>query len=220
SHTLRLHNKPLTDIVDEVSADGAFKTIHRLIRSLKRQRHCLHLSITGGRRFMSSIATEAALLNFTHADHIWHIYTPDAVQQRAGDGACMHVPARDGVRLIERHFVPWRTYFADLPQTLESAPETTENRRRPMDLLERARCDQVVQRATRREREVLRAFARGYTIQEVAACLCISPRTVDGHKTRLLDLCREIWAIEQCAPRPGYHFLYRTFAPYFADQQE
>ena len=54
SQVLRLDEEPLDDIVDEVSADGALNTIHKLIRSLKRQRRCIHLSITGGRRLMSS----------------------------------------------------------------------------------------------------------------------------------------------------------------------
>jgi len=219
SHTLRLDNEPLADIVDEVSAEGAFTTIHQLIRSLKQQHRCIHLSITGGRRLMSSIATEAALLNFTHTDRIWHIYTPEAVQKRASEGACMHTCAQDGVQLIERHFVPWGTYFSDLPQTVTTAQEAVRFQERKMDTLEHARCDQVVRRATAREGEVLRAFARGQTIQEVADLLCISPRTVDAHKTKLLDLCREIWAIEQPTARLGYHFLYKTFASYFASQQ-
>ena len=72
SHILLLDDEPLDDIVDEVSADGVLNTIHQLIRSLKRQHRCNHLSITGGRRLMSSIATQAPLLNITHSDHVWH----------------------------------------------------------------------------------------------------------------------------------------------------
>ena len=89
-----------------------------------------------------------------------------------------------------------------------------------MDNLEQARCDQVVQQATERQLDVLRAFAEGLNIQEVAEHLCISTRTVDAHKTKLLELCREVWAIEQSASRLGYHFLYKTFAPYFDSQQQ
>ena len=89
-----------------------------------------------------------------------------------------------------------------------------------MDALEQARCDRVVQQATDRQLDVLRAFAEGLNIQEVAERLCITTRTVDAHKTKLLELCREVWAIEQSASRLGYHFLYKTFAPYFDSQQE
>ena len=215
SHVLRLDDEPLDDIVDEVSADRALNTIHQLIRSLKRQHRCIHLSITGGRRLMSSIATEAALLNFTHSDHIWHIYTPEAIQRQASEGALMHISLQDGVHLIERHFVPWGTYFSDLPQVIGTAQETIHFQKRKMDAVEQAHCDRVVQQATERQLDVLRAFAQGLNIQEVAERLCITTRTVDAHKTKLLELCREVWAIEQSASRLGYHFLYKTFAPYF-----
>src|SRR5260370_27633772 len=213
AHVLQLDDEPLDDIVDEVRADGALNTIHHLIRSLKRQHRCIHLSITGGRRLMSSIATEAALLNFTHSDHIWHIYTPEAVQRQVNEGTLMHVFPQDGVHLIERHFVPWGTYFSELPQVISSAQETLHFQKRKMDALEQARCDQVVHQATDRQLDVLRAFAEGLNIQEVAERLCITTRTVDAHKTKLLELCREVWATEQSASRPGYHFLYNTVAP-------
>ncbi len=169
---------------------------------------------------MSSIATEAALLNFTHSDHIWHIYTPEAVQRQVNEGTLMHISPQDGVHLIERHFVPWGTYFSDLSQTISTAQEAIHSQKRKMDTLEQARCDQVVQQATERQLDVLRAFAEGLNIQEVAERLCITTRTVDAHKTKLLELCREVWAIEQSASRLGYHFLYKTFAPYFDSQQE
>ena len=131
----------------------------------------------------------------------------------------MHTTPQDGVHLIERHFVPWSTYFSELPQVISTAQETIRFQERKMDTLECARCEQVVRQATSREREVLRAFAQGLSIQEVAERLCISTRTVDAHKTKLLELCREVWAIEQSASRLGYHFLYKTFAPYFDSQQ-
>mgnify|MGYP001405856386 CR=1 FL=1 len=220
SHVLLLEDEPLDDIVDEVSADGALNTIHQLIRSLKRQHRCIHLSITGGRRLMSSIATEAALLNFTHSDHIWHIYTPEAVQKQADEGTLMHISPRDGIHLIERHFVPWGTYFSELPQVINTAQEALHFQKRKMDTQEQARCEQVVRQLTARQREVLQAFSEGLNIQEVAERLCITTRTVDAHKTKLLELCREVWAIEQSASRLGYHFLYKTFAPYFVNQQQ
>ena len=169
---------------------------------------------------MSSIATEAALLNFTHSDHIWHIYTPETVQRQANEGTLMHISPCDGVHLIERHFVPWGTYFSELPQVINTAQETLRFQKKKMDTLEQARCDQVVNQATDRQLDVLRAFAQGLNIQEVAERLCITARTVDAHKTKLLELCREVWAIEQSASRLGYHFLYKTFAPYFDNQQQ
>ncbi|HSV31593.1 MAG TPA: response regulator transcription factor [Atribacteraceae bacterium] len=39
---------------------------------------------------------------------------------------------------------------------------------------------------TEREREILRLLAEGYTIPEIAEMLVLSPKTVEGHKTRLM----------------------------------
>jgi len=39
---------------------------------------------------------------------------------------------------------------------------------------------------TNREREVLKLLAEGYTTQEIADMLVISPKTVEGHKTNLM----------------------------------
>jgi len=219
SHVLLLDDEPLDDIVDEVSADGALNTIHQLIRSLKRQRRCIHLSITGGRRLMSSIATEAALLNFTHSDHIWHIYTPEGVQKQVSEGVIMHLSHKDGVHLIERHFVPWGTYFSDITQTINTAQETIHSQSRKMDAEEHARCEQVIKQLTPRQLDVLKAIAEGLTIQEVAQRLCITVGTVDAHKTKLLEICREVWNVDQNASRLGYHYLYKTFSTSFDSQQ-
>lgn len=219
SHVLRLGNTPLDDITSDTHAEGALDTIYQLIRDLKKQDRCVHLSVTGGRRLMSLIAMEAALLNFTHSDHIWHIYTPDATQRRADEGAIMHASPEDGVRLIERRFVPWGTYFPEITQTISMAQEAQRSQTRKMDALQYERCDQVFKRATSRQRDVLRAFAEGLNIQEVAERLCITTRTVDAHKGILLDLCREAWPIKEGAPRLGYHFLYKTFAPYFDSEE-
>jgi len=40
---------------------------------------------------------------------------------------------------------------------------------------------------TNREREVLKLVAEGYTTKEIADILAVSPKTVEGHKTNLMD---------------------------------
>jgi two-component system response regulator NreC len=40
---------------------------------------------------------------------------------------------------------------------------------------------------TERERDVLKLVAEGYTTQEIAKMLVISPKTVEGHKTSLME---------------------------------
>lgn len=43
------------------------------------------------------------------------------------------------------------------------------------------------QQLTDREREILKLVAEGYTTQEIAEMLTLSPKTVDGHRTNLMD---------------------------------
>jgi two-component system response regulator NreC len=49
----------------------------------------------------------------------------------------------------------------------------------------RDRCDPY-EELTEREREVLKLVAEGYTTQEIADMLVVSPKTVEGHKTSLM----------------------------------
>jgi DNA-binding CsgD family transcriptional regulator len=216
-HVLHLDDEPLADIVDDESADGTLDTLHHLICDLKRQRRHIHLSVTGGRRLMALLATSVAFLNFDRHDRVWHIYTPEAIQQCTNEGALMHVSTEAGVRLIESPSMSLGAYLPSQAQSFDAAQSAQRSR---LDAQERARCKQVVKLATERQLDVLRAFAEGLNIQEVAERLYISTRTVDAHKTKLLELCREVWAIEQSASRLGYHFLYKTFAPYFDSQQQ
>jgi two-component system response regulator NreC len=43
------------------------------------------------------------------------------------------------------------------------------------------------ERLTDREREILILVAEGYTNQQIAEMLYVSPRTVDGHRTSLMS---------------------------------
>lgn len=211
-HVLRLDDEPLADIVDDESADGTLDTLHHLICELKRQHRHIHLSITGGRRLIALLATSVAFLNFDRHDRVWHIYTPEAIQQGTNEGTLMHVPAEAGVRLIES---PSMSLGAYLPNQSLSFYAAQSVQRSQMDAQERARCGQVAQQATGRQLDVLRAFAEGLSPQEVADHLCLSIKTVDTHKTVLLGLCRNAW---NKGPNESfdYHFLQKAFADYFS----
>lgn len=221
-HMLRYYEQLIDDIVDERTADGALNTMDQIIRSLKQQQRTIHFSITGGRRLMSLLSFSAALLNFESTDRIWHIYTPDTVRQRVNDGAMMHVSSEEKVCLIE---VP----FARLAQPILSRLLNTNptNVKATINLeIERTRaeeykrCKAVIDAATPRQREVLRAFAKGLNQQEVARQFQITISTVDAHKTKLLEICRTTWGInERDGSRLGYHFLYKTFAAYFNNNE-
>jgi CRISPR-associated protein Csx14 len=211
SRVLELNRKPIDDIVDDIHADGTLNTIHRLISNLKRQRYHIHLSVTGGRRLMSLLAISVASLNFDRHDHIWHLYTPQAVQEQANGGKVMHISSDAGIKLIHGPFIALGAYIYNPEYSFQTAQA---EQRKGIDDQEHARCRQVVVRLTPRELEVLRAFANGLSNQEVGKELGLAIKTVAHYKTRLLDLCREVWYLDPKA-RLGYHFLYKTFAPYF-----
>ena len=219
-HVLRDYDRPIDDIVDERTADGALNTMDELIRGLKLRQCTVHFSITGGRRLMSFLSVSAALLNFEPADRLWHLYTPEAVAQRVKDGAIMHVQPEDGVQLIE---VP----FARLAQPILShllssghpgARTVIQSQNEQWEAEERAKCKQVVDKASPSQRRVLRAYAQGLHPQKVAIQLCISPSTVSSHNNVLLRSCRNVWDIPE-KERLDYRFLQTKFAHYSFDDE-
>jgi CRISPR-associated protein Csx14 len=205
-----LGNRPLEDIRTDAEAGAVWTTVRNLIAELKQQAYALHLCIAGGRRLMGLLATSAAALLCDHQDRLWHMYTPDAFRAAAREGAIMHARPEDGVRLIQVPWTPWGTYFPAL-RAMAQAPE--QALAREMGLLTTADqrlCQEVLQRLTPRQRDVLRAFARGLRPQEVAEALQISLSTVNSHKTAILAECRVAWGVDE-SEHLDFHFLREHF---------
>lgn len=208
---LELDATPLDDIVDSTSAKGARETIYHFIQELKRQPRHIHLSVTGGRRLMSLLAISAAQLKFDPFDHIWHIYTPDPVKEQVREGKLMHVPSDAGVKLIEVPFIPLGAYFAGIEHIADSAQAVQHH----MDLQEHGRCQCVAQTlAHKRPLDILQAFAKGMSPQEVASTLYISLSTVSTHTSKIFIECRTAWDLPENHPLT-YHFLREHFGKYF-----
>jgi CRISPR-associated protein Csx14 len=211
SRVLELDRKPIDDIIDDSHADGTLNTIHQLIGDFKRQGYHIHLSVTGGRRLISLLAISVASLNFDRHDHIWHLYTPQAVQERANEGKVMHVASDAGLKLIQGPFIALGAYISNTGQSFRSSQE---EQRSQMEAQERAYCAKVVDEATPAQLKVLQAFARGLRPQQVAKELHIVLATVNSHKTALLDYCHSAWSIPD-EERLDYHFLHAKFSEYF-----
>jgi len=208
---LELDAMPLDDIADSTGAKGARETIYHFIQELKRQPRHIHLSVTGGRRLMSLLAISAAQLKFDPFDHIWHIYTPEAVKEQAREGKLMHVPPGADIKLIEVPFIPLGAYFAGIEQIADS-PQSVQHH---MDVQERRRCERVEQAlAHKRPLDILKAYAHGMSPHEVASSLYISPSTVSTHTTRIFNECRIAWDLVEDHPLT-YHFLREHFGMYF-----
>ena len=209
---LELKNQqPIHDISDDDHADGTLDTIHRLLGDLKRQGFHIHLSVSGGRRMIGLLAVSVASLNFDRHDNIWHIYTPDELQTQLQDGKTMHVPTDAGVKLIKGPFFALGAHFSTTTNSFRSAQE---EQRRQMAAQEHARCTEVFNKATPKQREALQALARGLKPQQVADEMSITIVTVNTHKTALLGLCYNAWNIPNNETL-RYHDLHTKFAEYF-----
>src|SRR6266487_1585178 len=83
---------------------------------------------------------------------------------------------------------------------------------------EYARCKQVEQALTSRQRDVLHVFAKGRNPQEIAENLCISLSTVSTHSTKIFHECRFAWDLPENYALT-YHFLREHFGKYFSDDE-
>lgn len=214
---LRGAGGPLEDITNEESTQQALDTIHDLIRSLKQQRQHVHACISGGRRIMALLTISAAILHFDHLDCLWHVFTPDALHNSTDEGAIMHAPQDAGVRLIQIPLVPWGLYIPGLRDLATGSAETVrQSQMAHLDERERRCCADVLAHLTKRQLDVLVAFAAGLRPQQVAERLRITLGTVDDHKTIILAHCRNAWALSPDATL-DYRFLYDKFKRYFSE---
>ncbi len=213
-------NGALLDVRSESAAESIWQFVYQLLTELKREGQLIDLCIAGGRRMMGLMALSAAMLLFGHQDRVWHLYTPDELRERAADGAIRHVAPDEGMRLIQVPLVPWGAYFPSL-RDLAGVPATQvlNLQRRQLDTQEQTRCQNVVAQLTRRQRAVLRLLGLGKTPQETAQELHISLKTVDTHKTKILDLCRNEWNVLP-ETKLDYRFLRDKFQWFYESGNE
>ncbi|MBW7886061.1 MAG: histidine kinase [Caldilineaceae bacterium] len=208
---IAVNGKALEDIRTEAGATATWQVIRDLLAGLKEQNRRLHLCLSGGRRLMAMLAMSAAALLCDHQDHVWHMYTPDALREQAEGGAIMHVGPESGMQLIQTPIVPWGEYFPALRTLAQTSVQSAGEQLRWLTAAGEQQCRQVYERLSLREREVLRAFARGLRPQEVADELMIGLSTVNSHKTVILAECRAAWEIGD-KTRLDYRFLREHFA--------
>lgn len=221
-HPCRLHRFPLLDgaaplaeIRSEREAELAGQAIRTLLANLKGEGHKLHLCVAGGRRMVALLVTAAAMLLCDHQDRLWHMYTPEATQERVREGAEMHAQPGDGVQLIPAPLVPWGTYFPALRALALPPAQAVDQQIHALSASNAIQCRQVYDQLTERQRDLLIAFVRGGTPQDVAEALTISLSTVNTHKTAILAECRVAWGLDEEA-RLDYRFLREHFAGFLA----
>lgn len=206
---------PLPEIRNEREAEVAGQAIRSLLAQLKVEGHKLHLCVAGGRRMLALLVTSAAMLLCDHQDRLWHMYTPEATQARAKEGALMHAQPTDGVQLIPAPLVPWGAYFPALRALALPPAQAVAQQIGQLSATNDLQCRQVYKALTERQQEILLAFVRGNTPQDVAEALHISLSTVNSHKTVILAECRVAWGLAEEA-RLDYRFFKEHFAGFLA----
>lgn len=210
---IRANGVELTDIRTAADAEATWQCMRDLIADLKREGRRLHLCLSGGRRMIALLAMSAAALLCDHQDRIWHMHTPETTLQRVKDGAQMHVTPADGVQLIQAPLAPWGAYFPVLRSLAQMPIHAVQEQVRRVAAVDDPRCRQVWERLSPRQRDVLRAFARGSRPDQVADALSISLSTVNTHKTAILAECRVAWELADDEPR-DYRFIREHFAAF------
>ncbi|MEO6061821.1 MAG: CRISPR-associated ring nuclease [Thermoflexales bacterium] len=207
-----VYGPPIERIDDPAAADAIWMTVHGLIARLKGDGCAAHVCVTGGPRLIGLQTLSAASLMLGGGDECWHIYTPDDLREKAGEGAILHAPAGQ-VRLVRVPLLPLgglapilrRLAFAT-PQDVISAGQ------RQLSDEHKFRCRRVLAGLTAREQDALRAFAEGArTNAEAAKKLGVRISTLSTYTSKIYDLCREAWG-EDPQARLTHHDLRERFA--------
>lgn len=213
---LRGVSAPLDDIRNAGEVEIVRREIHQLLGGFKADGEHLHLGLSGGRRVMSLLLLSAAMQYLSPVDALWHIYSSPELTEKSRNGALMHVPDGADAHLIPVPFVPWVAYFPGLAPLLNHSPqEMGEASLGWLDQTERARCAQVWDALTSRQRDVLRTFADGHSRQVVAVQLNIAVATVDSHRDAIMNECGRAWGFQENL-KFNAQFLRERFGPFLA----
>ena len=208
-HPIYINRTHVTDVINSEDAALVWEFINQLITSLKQSGYRMHLCISGGRRILGMLMMSAASVHFYPNDKIWHMFTPDQIQAKAREGAMMHLPPDSGFQLVEVPMLPLGTIFVSMRNI-----NHFNQKRAFLDSQQEERCLEVIETLTSRQKDVLEQFALGLTPDEVSEKLVISIHTVDSHKRRIFEKCRDAWDLPE-DNRLTYHFLADQFEPFF-----
>jgi CRISPR-associated protein Csx14 len=191
---IRMGTRDLTVIRNSQETEAARRTFIDLFSNLKSRGERILLSIEGGQRILALLAVCTAMLHFTTEDRIWLLHASEDLL--AVEGTTLHAPAGADVHLIEAPIVPWAAYLPGLAPLLGNTRDEVRARGWQDDG-ERARCRQVWERLTPRQKDTLRELAVGRGTRQAAGRLGIAASTVVSHKTAIFHACRRAWMEEE-----------------------
>lgn len=185
---------PIERIDDPAAADAIWMTVHGLIARLKGDGCSVHVCVTGGPRLIGLQTLSVASLMLGGGDECWHLYTPEDLREKAGDGGFLHAPAGQ-VRLVRVPLLPLGYLVPALRQMAFAKPQDViAAGQRQLSDEHIARCRRVLGGLAPRERDALRAFAEGArTNAEAARTLGVKISTLSTYTSKIYDLCRAEW---------------------------
>ena len=187
--SIPLHLVPLCDTSDRTLEDvqtpdqtqAAYRCLYNMVRTSKLEGDRIHLLIAGGRKTLALFGMAVAQLLFDENDRLWHLYS-------AGDfleSKRLHPLPGDEVHLIPIPVILWSQVspiLTDLSQVED-----------PLAAIEWVRSFQIAERLQNERTFVLGSLTpaearvvallvqRGWSDNQIAESLVISPRTVEGH---------------------------------------
>lgn len=187
---------PLADVETLDSVQEAFRTLYRCTWEAKRNGFKLHLSIAGGRKSLSIYGMVVAQLLFDDHDSLWHLYSGgEFLQSRR-----LHPQAGDDVHLVPipvllREVIsPALTHLQNSPDPIQALEYVNS---RDVELKTRKARDFIQQCLTAGERRIVsRLVHEGLSDADIAACLSISPRTVEQHLRSAFRKAADAWQLE------------------------
>ena len=181
-HPITLPDGSLAADVDTVSTgEAAFRTIYNCVRAAKKVERQVHLLVAGGRKTLSIYGMVAAQMLFDDEDHLWHLHSAGAFLTERR----LFPQPGDEVQLLPVPVILW-THISPVMTGLGVVddPFTALESIRRLQLDEKLETERsfVLGALTPAERRVVELLVReGLTDEDLAARVCLSPRTVEHH---------------------------------------
>ncbi len=187
---------PLADVDTYRAAQAAFRFLYNQVRLAKQSGLKVHLCIAGGRKTLAIFAMAAAQLLFDEHDRLWHLHSEgdflESKRLRPEPGDC--------VRLVPVPLILWSQISPALGDfSQEEDPYRLAERINTRQLAARLeQCRAFVLKAlTPAEARVVNLLVQhGWSDQDIAAALDLSPRTVEQHLRSAYQKAAAHWEME------------------------
>lgn len=213
----------ISDLSDASAVSAAYETLRDTIADVKARSRETHFCFTGGRRLLAMQAASLIALHATPTDHVWHLYTPDALRDAATVNKILHHDVNDNLPapyLVAIPHVPWAYFFRGLRALLGLDPADAA---RLTDLVqdesELRHCRTLWTRLTPAQRETLALIVEGHSPQDIADTRTVKYRSVYNTIAAIRQEIRIEWGMPESVT-PSYDWMIQKFKPSLHRLQE